>query len=45
MNLTISRGLLNIIFGVLILIQPKLLAWIIAIWLIVTGVLELGILR
>jgi uncharacterized membrane protein HdeD (DUF308 family) len=45
MNIHLSDGLLDIIFGVIILIQPKFLAWIIALWLIIRGVLALGIIR
>jgi len=45
MTITLSKAALDIILGIVILIQPKFLAWIIAIWLILTGILELGILK
>ncbi len=45
MNLHISQAALDIIFGVVILIQPKFLAWIIGIWLVVTGLIELGVIK
>ena len=37
--------LIAIVAGVLILIQPKLLNAVVAIYLILTGILELGLLR
>lgn len=45
MTLQLSQGLLSLILGVIILIQPKFLAWIIAIWLIVNGLISLGVIR
>ena len=45
MTIHLSKAVLDIILGVIILIQPKFLAWIIALWLIVTGIMELGILK
>jgi uncharacterized membrane protein HdeD (DUF308 family) len=44
-NITISQAVLSIIFGVIILIQPKFLSWIIGLWLILTGIIGLGILK
>jgi uncharacterized membrane protein HdeD (DUF308 family) len=32
-------GIISILVGILIIVQPKLLAWIVAIYLIVTGVI------
>jgi len=32
-------GIISILVGILIIVQPKLLSWIVAIYLIVTGVL------
>ena len=37
--------IIAIVAGVLILIQPKLLNAVVAIYLIITGILELGLLR
>jgi hypothetical protein len=45
MNIQISQALLSLILGIVILIQPKFLAWIIALWLIVNGLIGLGIIR
>ena len=45
MNIQISQAALSIILGIVILIQPKFLAWVIALWLIVTGLLGLGIVK
>ena len=39
------HALIAIVAGVLILIQPKLLNAVVAIYLILTGILELGLLR
>jgi uncharacterized membrane protein HdeD (DUF308 family) len=45
MNIHISQALLSVIFGIIILIQPKFLGWIIGIWLIITGLIGLGIIK
>ncbi|MFA6249941.1 MAG: DUF3096 domain-containing protein [Candidatus Shapirobacteria bacterium] len=37
--------LMSLIFGILILMNPKLLSTLVAIYLIVTGLIGLGILR
>lgn len=37
--------LMSLIFGVLILVNPKLLSVLVAIYLIVTGLVGLGVLR
>jgi uncharacterized membrane protein HdeD (DUF308 family) len=37
--------LLSLIFGVLILVNPKLLSTLVGIYLIITGLIGLGILR
>lgn len=44
-NLQVSQALLSLIFGILILVQPKLLSWIIGAWLIITGLIGLGIIK
>ncbi len=46
MTISISNlpALVSLIFGVLILLQPKLLNYLIAIYLIIVGLLGLGIL-
>ncbi|WP_298851635.1 DUF3096 domain-containing protein [uncultured Aquimonas sp.] len=41
MNMAILQPLLTLLAGILILIRPKLLAFIVAIYLIVIGVLGL----
>jgi len=45
MNLHLSQGALDVILGVLILVQPKLIAWIIGIWLVLTGLISLGVIK
>ena len=46
MNITVSAGpLISLIAGILILIMPRLLNFIVAIYLIVIGLVGLGLLR
>lgn len=45
LNINISQALLSLVFGIIILIQPKFLSWIIGIWLIINGVIGLGLLK
>lgn len=45
MTLHISQAVLDLVLGILILIQPKFLAWIIAFWLIVNGLIGLGVIK
>jgi hypothetical protein len=45
MTINVSQALLSLIMGIIILIQPKFLAWIIAIWLIINGLIGLGLIR
>lgn len=45
LNLHISQAILDIIFGVIILVQPKFLAWIIGVWLVITGLIGLGVIK
>ncbi|MEP7166851.1 MAG: DUF3096 domain-containing protein [Candidatus Woesebacteria bacterium] len=45
MNIHISQAALSLVLGIVILIQPKFLAWIIALWLIVDGLIGLGIIK
>jgi hypothetical protein len=45
MNIVISQAALSIILGIVILIQPKFLAWVIAFWLIINGIIGLGLLK
>jgi len=40
-SITITMALLAILGGILILVWPKLLSYIVAIWLILYGVLQL----
>ncbi len=44
-NINISQAVLSVIFGVVILIQPKFLSWIIGIWFILNGLLMLGLIK
>ncbi len=44
LNLTIGAPLVSLIFGILILVFPKLLNYLIAIYLIIVGLLGLGLL-
>ncbi len=44
-NVHVSQAVLSLVFGIIILIQPKFLAWIIGIWLIITGLIGLGIIK
>ncbi|MFZ2152466.1 MAG: DUF3096 domain-containing protein [Microgenomates group bacterium] len=37
--------LMSLVFGILILVNPKLLSVLVAIYLIVTGLIGLGVLR
>ncbi|HPJ16707.1 MAG TPA: DUF3096 domain-containing protein [Candidatus Woesebacteria bacterium] len=37
--------LMSLVFGILILINPKLLSTLVAIYLIVTGLIGLGVIR
>lgn len=45
LNLTTYDPLVSLLFGVLILIFPKLINYLIAIYLIIVGLLGLGILN
>lgn len=45
LNIEISQAILSLIFGVIILIQPKFLSWIIGVWLVITGLIGLGLLK
>ena len=36
---------MSLVFGILILVNPKLVTWLIGIYLVVTGLMGLGILR
>jgi len=45
MRLTNISPLMSLVFGILILINPKLLNLLVAIYLIITGLLGLGIIR
>ena len=45
MHLTSVSPLMSLIFGILILINPKLLSLLVAIYLIVTGLIGLGVVR
>ena len=46
MNLHITMGpLLSLIAGILILIMPRLLNYIVAIYLIIIGIIGLGIIK
>ncbi|MBI2464741.1 DUF3096 domain-containing protein [Candidatus Shapirobacteria bacterium] len=45
MRLTNLSPLMSLIFGILILLNPKLLSLLVAIYLILNGLLGLGILR
>ena len=45
MNIHISQALFSLILGIIVLIQPKFLAWLIALWLIVNGLIGLGIFK
>ena len=45
MTIHVSQAILSIIFGIVIIVQPKLLAWLIGIWLIISGLIPLGILK
>jgi uncharacterized membrane protein HdeD (DUF308 family) len=40
-TLTITLAVLSIIIGILILIWPRFLNYFVALWLIITGVLDL----
>ncbi len=44
-NLTIGAPLVSLIFGILILVFPKSLNYLVAIYLILVGLLGLGLLR
>jgi uncharacterized membrane protein HdeD (DUF308 family) len=45
MNISQISPLMSLIFGVLILINPKLLAVLVGIYLVINGLLGLGVLR
>lgn len=45
MRLTNISPLMSLVFGILVLLNPKLLNLLVAIYLIVTGLLGLGIIR
>ena len=46
MNMTLSIGpLVSLIAGILILVMPRLLNYIVAIYLIVVGITGLGLIR
>ena len=45
MTLHLSQAVFSLILGIIILIQPKFLAWLIALWLIVNGLIGLGIFK
>jgi hypothetical protein len=46
MNLTLSLGpIVSLVAGILILIMPRLLNYIVAIYLIVIGIIGLGLIK
>jgi hypothetical protein len=45
MSINYLQALFALIAGILILVMPKMLHYIIAIWLILYGIISLGILR
>lgn len=44
-NISLSQALLSLIFGIIILVQPKFLSWIIGVWLIINGLIGLGLIK
>lgn len=45
MNIVLSQALLSLIIGIVILVAPRFLNYLVALWLIINGLIGLGILN